>query len=370
MLFDILYEEILIEVLIQLQTADIINFSLTGKYAYNLICSKTFRNKLSEQFCNDSLDLSSFSLKQLYLYSKVYPLKKKMNLLREDDRYILNIKHNDYFIKLTEKGIKQYNIKNFNKIITMECCTGGHDYVDIILTNDGKIYENCISKYDQICIPDFVIDITHDFITLNIITKNGKYYNWQPGFQHDGSYGQLKEYTSINIIQKFGNLYLTDNNKIYTSVCSDDCKKKTINDIKHDKINNISIGIVDNMDLYELNTCHIKIKSLLSTFSNNLYFCLSTDNKIYRMTPKSATLSYARNVKDVSNFNYLDYNGDVFNNCNLQIKELSSIKEICVSEAYAFDQNNKICAIDENDKLHILSSKNNVDHMIYDLNNI
>lgn len=341
MLDKILPKEIIIEILyIIIEIEEIITVS---KYFYKLCHSRDFKNKLK---LNDPMDFTDFSLKELIFYHKLD--KKKMNLYTEEDYYCLHIHVGNDIFTIKNNEITKNPRYNINKKITMDNYSGIYDFIDNVLNNEGKIecYHNIYNSIALGGLTDKVIDIYPYNNSLNIITKNGKYFKWEDD--------RLHRVNNFHVIQNDGNLYLTDKYEVYQKCRSIDKYYNitySVDTYRCEKLGHPG-KFTQNAD-YEF----IKIHDLPKIKQINGKRVLSFDNKVYEINRYLTfiLIEGLKNIIQLSSHAVLDIDENVFD-CNGDKIDLSNIIEICSDE-------NNIYALDKK-KLHVYNEKK---YVVYDL---
>lgn len=337
-MLDKIPEEIIIEILYNINIDYIEEFLTVSKYFYKLCHSRDFKNKLKP---NDPMDFTEFSLKELIFYSKLY--KKKMNLCTGGDYYCLHIHIDNNIFTFENNKITKNLRNNINEKVTMDNYSGGDEFIDNVLTNEGKI-ECLYNTYNAVALrglTDKVVNIYPYNDSLNIITKNGKYFKWEDD--------RLHRVNNFRVIQNDGNLYLTDKYEVYSLGYSySNCRYKP--------------NIISSVDTYKCekgcpgkftpNTDYefIKVVGLPKIKQINGKRVLSFDNKVYEIN-RDLTFKLIEGLKNIiqlSSHAVLDADGNVFD-CHGDKINLSNIVEIC-------SDNNNIYALDKN-KLHVYNEK-------------
>jgi hypothetical protein len=344
--FDItkLHENMIYEVIKNMDIDEIENMCLTSRENNKLCQKKEFKNVIISKLPLDSLNVNDFTLKQLFFYDKVLPLKNKL-LYTPNNIILVNI--NEKIIKITARNIKSVEIKDSNQIIRDDLSLENL----YVLDNNGQIYlYNSITKekkYDIININEKVVNINSLSGNINVLTISGKYYIYNQ---------DRKTITNVidklNIIQKFGVLVLTLEGKVYYLTKLDIKENKVItteiqNLPKIVQMTNLGYTLAANGEVYKNSNVNTVIKLPV----NNIIQIVSTAN----MQPGGVILYV---------LGCLDINGDVFIIKNekekIKVTELSDIIEI------SFAKTNLI-ALDKNYKLYQYDVVNNVMGQNYDL---
>jgi len=349
--FDItkLDENMIYEVIKNIKIDDIINFCIISKQINMLFQKQDIKNIIIYKLPVDSLYCNDFTLKQLYFYDKVLPLKNK----------ILNISNMDIFVNINQKIIRinyrifeHIEIINSNQIIPYKY--GFKEF--IVLENNDKIclYNNETKekKYTNIDIDGRILSIENEKNNgINIITNLGKFYVYKID---DKNLTQILEIS--NIIQKIGSFILTVEGKLYY----------TPKFFKRESIKTIQIkNLPKIVQLTYLGYCLAANGDVYNTANINEVIKLPINNIVQ-------IRSTVVQKKDSNSPSYivscLDTNGNVFiviNNYKIiKIDQLSDIIEICFNniieicfnklKLIALDKNLKLHILDENLKLHIL----------------
>lgn len=336
---NVLPEEIVISVINEMDSDTLNNIYHASKYMNNLCETKAIRNNMILRFHRNTLDLTDFTFHELIFYFKVY--KPKMNLLDAKNNIFLTICMDDDIFILTGGDIINLPKADINQIITIKT---NIDYVSVVLTNDGKVY-NGLDKYaikESLPVPEKIISISagvnDDFF---MITKKRGYYYWRQNV--------LSEFKGLyNVTQIVNNLFLTSDGKVYKKNHFDD-------DIKPDIIE--SCGVMEKgssnfkgfNNFYQINGLP-KIRQIAS---NN--FALSEDGQVYKIDV--IDLIAVRTIKHLLNhvvqiyscdkcFIVVDNDGNVFDMFGSIIKKLSNITETTMG-------NKDIYALDDKSRLHI-----------------
>lgn len=199
-------EELLIELIKNSNLDSIKQLCKVNKYAENFCKTEEFRNILISKIpygkaVAQSLDISEFTVKELYLYSKVVPLKKKIYM---DSNVVIVLDNNNlYEFNLNDGTKKVISNTNINQITHKKL---------VILYNNGKL--NTKNEFNKI------INITSHNHYINIFTASGKAYRTSLDDLNESLY--IKEFPVIsNIIQIKGQYILTANGDLYIGDNSD-----------------------------------------------------------------------------------------------------------------------------------------------------
>ena len=328
---DLLPEELLIEIIFLLEVEDIIMLNQSSKHLNNLSNQNIIKDDILTRFPNDTIVLSDFSLKQLHFYSKIYKLKRKMDI-RVSENYnnepcilsSLTVCYGNHLYILLDNIITKLNRNNINKIITVNYT----DYDDesenlsILLTDDGKLYyvENEFTLYNlnnlelnnSIETPDKVIDIYALDDMVVIITKNGLYLNW-----HQKTLS--KNFKTLKLIRSDGYYYLTDEGEVYI-----------LDNIDIDSSSNSEILVNNKFQQSDIKYNFRKLRELPKIKQTSRNFLLSNDDIIYYRSPydEETTESHSlNNIIQISQFFSLNNNGKVMY-YNHELVNLTNVIEI------------------------------------------
>lgn len=225
-LFTDLPNDMILNIFDNMKINDIMTFCVTNKNINNICQTQDLKNIIISKMSKDRLDVSDFTLKELFLYSKVLNLKRKISFFNNRinvylDNFLYTPYQND--IDFSKNAIP----KNLN--VDQIAPYGYHGNDLALLSKNGKI--SSINIYDYIShlplpkegekIDDFFdkeIDVSKIIKiepresgskALKILTVDGKYYEW------DGYNGFKNVSSPDGLIQKAGNYFLTYTGEVY-----------------------------------------------------------------------------------------------------------------------------------------------------------
>lgn len=240
------------------------------------------KNLVISKIAKDSLDIDYFSLKELFLYSKVVPLKKKMHIMDG----IVHVNTDDKLLFPNDN----FRFENSNQIIPT---IGGRFTV---LNNDGTIFfynpRNGTKTYLKNHCKKFIkIESDH------FLTRSGKLYRPYLGFSSNITIEKI-HLGPENTIQYYYPLALTSKGEVYhISLYIKDHKGYKITDLPQ--------------------IIQITQHGYLLSAEGNVYKYIMDDRFYYKTNLSKVTISNIIQITTSSNSGqilavYLDQNGDIF----------------------------------------------------------
>lgn len=204
-------------------------FCFTDKNIYNACDKRGIKNIITSKL-DTKMDISDFSLKELFIYSKVLNLYGKIGLHENKDSLLLNGKiyvlhlNGDYIIYelSSDLDICDYTFYNFyaRDIVFID---KKHNFYHHKLNdqNKNKVYKierNNLNKLDIVLpkaikvLPKKILDDPEGFY---ILTSDGKYYDYEDGNldlinDHEG----MVQYTENYMLNYLGEVFYYDGAKI------------------------------------------------------------------------------------------------------------------------------------------------------------
>jgi len=338
--FDLLKlpKDIINEVISNMNINEIENICNTSNDMKRLCQNKDVKNIIIEKLPDDSLFVNDFSLKQLFFYNRVLPLKCVMTTIM--DKVYVNI--HDKIIKIGHISINprselEIQIPGSNQIIE------GNSTNLVVLMNDGKVYlynkhnkdHSLILLYDD----EKIVNIVHGGI-IHFTSINGNIYSY------DYFNNKIYRYSNIpNVIQSKGSLFLNENGQVYI--------KSSFNNkiYRYSNIPGISGGV-------DSRSPSPRIKQLVNndlflTEEGDVYRIIGNDKyeiiPIHDIKQITSTTFVISMIKMVA---YLNNEGNVFfgesGKQPFRIMKLSNIIEITFTRKY-------LVALDNNYILHFIT---------------
>ena len=281
-------EDPILDIISNMNINDIMNFCNSDKTINKICQSKNLKNTIISKLSKNHVDVSKFTLDELFLYSKVLNLRKRINIF--DTKIYVFI---DNTVYKPYDGTSEFDGEQLPNNINQIAPYGYYGFDLALLSDDDQIlsmYMHRPKEIDKFFNNDIGIDKIIDIKpilsgtkSLELLTADGKFYRWD-------SYDGLKsEEAPVGTIQREGVYYLTYTGDVYHRKYSKINKIEGLSNIK--QITHNGFFLSENGDVYVFDNddiiLHPGVKNITQICSryrsrnNNKYQVYMLDNKGY-----------------------------------------------------------------------------------------
>lgn len=332
---------------------------------FNKLCeSKEVRYIIISRLHENLLDLSDFTFNELMLYSKVLPLKRKINLRGHAtvvNQLIINLgykclEYNQHSDKSNNKFVQIYPGRD--KVMYSGWNSWGNKDMYVMLGKDGKFrYKQMSDVLDEVTniYPDPDSDNRYDKDSDNdnlfITTRNGDLYR-------KFKFSLFKLEGINNIIQIKGHYCLTSQGHVYVE------EPQYVGDVNVINFSKSSMKVMTETENRnnKVNMNYIKLNNLpkmVEITKNGIL--LSEEGNVYIVDFFDRSINLIDNLhniiqicgENIEMMHVLDNRGNVYNIKGEKISILSNISEICVNNNCNKYCYNCVFALDDKNVLHI-----------------